>query len=177
MYMMSTKKGTYFFADTTVNQNPDTNTLVNTTLLAAKNVKFLGVDPKIALVSYSNFGTIKEGRARAVHEAVKILHEKHPELIVDGEMQANFALNTTIRDKKFPFSKLKGQKVNTLIFPNLHSGNIAYKMLQEIGSVDTLGPILCGVQRPIHIVQLESSVSEITNMTAIAVVDAQKMNG
>ncbi len=177
MYMMSTKKGTYFFADTTVNQNPDTDTLVNTTILAAKNVKFLGIEPKIAIVSYSNFGTIKEGKARAAHEAVRILHEKYPDLIVDGEMQANFALNTTIRDKKFPFSKLKGQKVNTLIFPNLHSGNIAYKMLQEIGSVDTLGPILCGVQRPIHIVQLESSVSEIANMTAIAVVDAQKMNG
>ncbi len=174
MYMMTTKKGTYFFADTTVNQAPDTDTIVNTTLLAEQNVRFLGVEPKIALVSYSNFGSVKEGRARAVHEAVTILHRDYPNMIVDGELQMNFALNSTIRDKKFPFSKLKGHKVNTIIFPNLHSGNIAYKMLQEIGGADAIGPILVGVKRPIHIVQLESAVRDIVNMTVIAVVDAQQ---
>ncbi len=175
MYFMMTKKGPYFFADTTVNKSPDTNSLIKTTLLAAQNIRYLGIEPKIAMLSFSNFGSSKVGRPALIHEAVKYLHEQHPELIVDGEMQANFALNSTMRDKKFPFSKLKGHKVNTLIFPNLHSGNIAYKMMQEIGGSEAVGPILCGTKRPIHILQLESGVREIVDMVAIAVVDAQNL--
>jgi malate dehydrogenase (oxaloacetate-decarboxylating)(NADP+) len=175
MYVVQTKKGPFFFADTTVNIQPSAQTLVDTTLLTARAVARFNVVPKIALVSYSNFGSIKEGSSQRAHEAVSILHEKYPELIVDGEMQANFAFNTHLRKKKFPFSKLQDMDVNTIIFPNLSSGNIAYKMMQEIGEAEVIGPILLGLGKPIHILQLESSVREIVNMATIAVVDAQCM--
>jgi malate dehydrogenase (oxaloacetate-decarboxylating)(NADP+) len=176
MYIMLTKKGPFFFADTTVNRDPDTNTLVNTTVLTAETLKKMNIDPKIALVSYSNFGSTRTGTPAKVSEAVKILHEKHPDLAVEGEMQANFALNPEIRKKKYPFAKMQDQNINTLIFPNLSSGNIAYKMMQEIGDSEAIGPVLMGIKRPIHIIQLEASVREIVNMTAIAVVDAQAMS-
>jgi malate dehydrogenase (oxaloacetate-decarboxylating)(NADP+) len=175
MYVIQTKKGPFFFADTTVNIQPSAQTLVDTTLLTAKAVARFNVVPKIALVSYSNFGSTKEGSSQRAHEAVSILHEKYPEIIVDGEMQANFAFNTELRKKKFPFSKLQDMDVNTIIFPNLSSGNIAYKMMQEIGGAEVIGPILLGLGKPIHILQLESSVREIVNMATIAVVDAQCM--
>jgi len=173
MYILMTKKGPFFFADTSINIEPDVQALVDTTLLAAEQIRRFGIEPKIAMVSYSNFGSQREGTPAILAEAVKVLHEQHPELIVDGEMQANFALNKDIRMKKFPFSKLADYDVNTLIFPNLDSGNIAYKMMQEIGGADVIGPILMGMNKPVHILQMESTVREIIYMTSIAVVDAQ----
>lgn len=173
MYIVQTKKGSYFFADTTVNIQPDAESIVDTTILTAKAVENFGVNPVIALVSYSNFGSNKSGSSARVHEAIEILHRDHPEITVDGEMQANFAFNSGLRMKKFPFTKLEGKEVNTIIFPNLSAGNIAYKMMQEIGGAEVIGPILLGLGKPIHILPLESSVREIVNMAGIAVVDAQ----
>ncbi len=176
MYILMTKRGPFFFADTTVNKEPDVQTLVETALLAAEQIKKFNIEPKIAMLSYSNFGSQREGSPSVVAAAVKVLHEQYPELIVDGEMQANFALNKDIRMKKFPFSKLAGHDVNTLIFPNLDSGNIAYKMMQEIGGAEVIGPIIMGMNKPVHILQMESDVREIIYLTAIAVIDAQCMN-
>lgn len=173
MYLMITKKGPFFFADATVNIQPSSQTLVDTTLLVAHAIRKFNIEPKIALLSYSNFGSIKEGSPRRVNEAVEILHREHPDLKVDGEMQANFAFNKEMRQIRFPFSKLADMDINTVIFPNLSSGNIAYKMMQEIGGAEAVGPILIGIRKPIHILQIESSVREIVNMAAIAVVDAQ----
>ncbi len=173
MYMVLTKKGPVFFADTTMNVDPDAQTLVNTTLLAANQIKRFGLDPKIAMVSFSNFGASRAKSPRNVKKAVEILHKEYPEILVDGEMQANFALNKELRDKVFPFSVLKGIDVNTLIFPDLNSGNSAYKIMQQIGGAEVVGPILLGMNSPVHIIQRESSVREIIDMTAIAVIDAQ----
>ena len=173
MYIVHTKKGPYFFADTTVNILPGERTLVDTTVLVAEQVSHFNIEPVIALVSYSNFGAIRGESADRSREAVEILHREHPELIVDGEMQMNYALNTELRKHKFPFSKLGDKKVNTIIFPNLSSGNIAYKMMQEIGGGEVTGPILLGIGKPIHILQMESDVREIVDMAAFAVVDAQ----
>jgi malate dehydrogenase (oxaloacetate-decarboxylating)(NADP+) len=173
MYLMRTKKGPFFFADTTVNIQPSTRTLVDTTLLVARAVKKFKIEPRIALVSFSNFGSIREGSPRRVREAVEILHRDYPEIIVDGEMQANFAFNRKMRQIRFPFTKLADKDVNTIIFPNLSSGNIAYKMMQEIGGAEAIGPILLGLKKSIHVLQIESSVREIVNMASIAVVDAQ----
>ena len=175
MYILFTKKGLFFYADTTVNRTPDTQTLVDTTLLAAEEIRKFSIVPKIALVSYSNFGNVRNGSPASVAEAVKILHRDYPDLIVDGEMQANFALNKELRKSKYPFSKLADHDVNTLIFPNLSSGNISYKMMQEIGGAEVIGPILMGMKKPVHILQIESSVREIVYLTAIAVVDAQNI--
>ncbi len=173
MYIMITKKGPYFFADTTVNINPTVETLVETTRLAAEGVRKFGIEPVIAMASYSNFGSVRTGSPKVVSDAVRILHRDYPEIIVDGEMQMNFCLNKEIRMKRYPFSKLGDREVNTLIFPNLSSGNIAYKMMQEIGGSEAIGPILLGMKKPVHILQVEGSVREIVNMIAIAVVDAQ----
>ena len=173
MYIVHTKRGPYFFADTTVNIQPDLRTLVDTTLMVAEQVEHFNIEPVIALVSYSNFGAIKGASSIRSREAVEILHKERPELIVDGEMQMNYALNTELRMQKFPFSKLGGRKVNTIVFPNLSSGNIAYKMMQEIGASEVTGPILLGIGKPIHILQMESEVREIVDMAAFAVVDAQ----
>ncbi len=173
MYLVQTKKGPYFFADTTVNIQPSALTLVDTTLLTAKAVERFNFVPRIAMVSYTNLGSLRAGSPSRVHEAVEILHRDYPELIVDGEMQANFAFNKEMRQKKFPFTKLQDMDVNTIIFPNLSSGNIAYKMMQEIGGAEVIGPILLGLGKPIHILQLESSVREIVNMATIAALDAQ----
>jgi malate dehydrogenase (oxaloacetate-decarboxylating)(NADP+) len=140
--------------------------------MVAEQVSHFNIEPVIALVSYSNFGAINGASANRSREAVEILHREHPELIVDGEMQMNYALNTELRMQKFPFSKLGDKKVNTIVFPNLSSGNIAYKMIQEIGRGVT-GPILLGIGKPIHILQMESDVREIVDMAAFAVVDAQ----
>jgi malate dehydrogenase (oxaloacetate-decarboxylating)(NADP+) len=173
MYIVHTKKRPYFFADTTVNVLPGPRTLVDTALLVAEQVGHFNMEPVIAVVSYSNFGAIKGTSSHRAKEAVDILHREHPELNVDGEMQMNYALNTELRKQKFPFSKLGNKKVNTIIFPNLSSGNIAYKMMQEIGGSQVTGPILLGLGKPIHILQMESEVREIVDMAAFAVVDAQ----
>ena len=177
MYIIMTKRGPLFFADTTVNLDPDVQTLIETTLLTADEVRKFNIEPVIALVSYSNFGSVKlsehtRNLAR-VRQTVESLHQNHPELIVDGEIQMNFALNKELRSQKFPFTLLENRDVNTIIFPNLTSGNIAYKLMQEIGGAEVVGPILMGMKKPIHVVPTECSVREIVHMTTIAVVDAQ----
>ncbi len=177
MYIMIFKKGPVFLADTTVNMNPSPQTLVDSTLLTASVVRRFNIEPRIALLSYSNFGEFKgEGSPVKVKEAVQILHEKHPDLMVDGEMQANYALNGKLRQQRFPFNKLGDSDANILIFPNLSSGNITYKVLQSMGTAEAVGPILMGMNKPVHILQRDSSVREIVNMVAIAVVDAQSVH-
>ena len=178
MYIMLSKRGTLFLADTTVNMNPSAQTLVDTTILTAAQVKRFNVEPKIALLSYSNFGSFKgKGSPVRVKEATEILHKTQPDLIVDGEMQANYALNGKLRHKRYPFNKLGDSDANTLIFPNLSSGNITYKVLQSYGTAEAIGPILMGMKKPVHILQRDSSVREIINMVAIAVIDAQAISG
>jgi malate dehydrogenase (oxaloacetate-decarboxylating)(NADP+) len=173
MYIMNTKKGPYFFADTTVNVDPTSEDLVDITVLTNTAVKEFGVDPVMAMLSYSNFGSAELESATKVSRAINTLHNQHPEIMIDGEMQANFALNKDLRIERYPFSKLGNRAVNTLIFPSLSAGNIAYKMMQEIGHAEAIGPIVMGLKKPIHVLQLSSSVREIIDMTAIAVVDAQ----
>lgn len=172
MYMMLTSKGPVFLGDTTVNADPTPEELVDITVLLNEEVKRLGVNPRIALLSYSNFGSNEGYVPNKVREAVRILHEKHPDILVDGEMQGNFAMNSGLLEANFPFSKLVGSPANVLVFPNLESGNIAYKLLQEIGNSEAVGPVLLGMNKPIHVLQLDSTVREIVNMTTIAVVDA-----
>ncbi|MBD3750329.1 MAG: NADP-dependent malic enzyme [Sphingobacteriales bacterium] len=173
MYMMLTKVGPVFFADTTININPNVEELVDVTLLVNKSVKQFNIKPRIAILSYSNFGSNEGEIPNKTREAVKFLHENHPDIVVDGEMQANFALNPSLLADNFPFSKLKDGPANTLVFPSLDSGNIAYKLLQELGGAEAVGPILLGMNKPVHVLQLGSSVREIVNMITIAVVDAQ----
>ncbi|MBN1952478.1 MAG: NADP-dependent malic enzyme [Bacteroidales bacterium] len=176
MYIIITKRGPFFFADSTVNIQPSGRTLADTTLLVANEVRKFGLEPRIALVSYSNFGWIREGSPLRVQEAIEILHKDYPELIVDGEMQADLALNNKLLQEQYPFSKLVGHEVNTMIFPNLSSGNIAYKMMHELGDAEIIGPIMVGLKKPVHILQLNSSVRDIVNMASIASVDAQTEN-
>ena len=173
MYIVITKNGPFFFADSTVNIQPSGRTLADTTLLVANEVRKFNIDPKIALVSYSNFGWIREGSPQRLQEAIEILHRDYPELIVDGEMQADYALNKQLLQEHYPFSKLAGHEVNTIIFPNLSSGNIAYKMMKELGDSEIIGPIMLGFKKPVHILQMNSSVRDIVNMAAIITVDAQ----
>jgi malate dehydrogenase (oxaloacetate-decarboxylating)(NADP+) len=173
MYMMMTKKGPVFFGDTTVNVDPSVEELVDLTLLLERAVSRFNIQPRIALLSYSNFGSNEGLIPEKVRKAVKILHDKHPELMVDGDMQANFAINNSLLRDNFPFSRLVEAPANTLVFPNLESGNIAYKLLQELGEAEAVGPILLGLKKPVHIVQLGSSVREIVNMVTIAVLDVQ----
>jgi malate dehydrogenase (oxaloacetate-decarboxylating)(NADP+) len=173
MYMMITPKGPVFFGDTTVNVNPSVQELVDITVLIERSVKRFNIKPRVALLSYSNFGSNEGEIPEKTRETVKILHEKYPDMVVDGDMQANFALNSDLLADNFPFSTLNGKPANTLIFPNLESGNIAYKLLQEIGGAEAVGPILLGLKKPVHVLQLGSSVREIVNMVTIAVVTAQ----
>jgi malate dehydrogenase (oxaloacetate-decarboxylating)(NADP+) len=173
MYIMLTKKGTLFFADTTINVDPTAEDLVNIAALTAKEVQKFNVKPRIALLSYSNFGSVKGETPSKIHQAVQTLREQYPELIVDGDMQANFALNTKLLKENFPFSPLCDEPANTFIFPKLSAGNIAYKLLQELGNAEAIGPVLLGMRKSVHILQLGSSVREIINMITIAVVDAQ----
>ncbi|MCK9208732.1 MAG: NADP-dependent malic enzyme [Salinivirgaceae bacterium] len=173
MYVVMNKKGTFFFADTTVNHTPNTKTLIDTTLLTVNEVRRFNMEPVVALVSYSNFGSTRTGSPKEVRDAVSYLHKEYPELIVDGEMQANYAFNKQIRMEKFPFSKLGNKDVNTIIFPNLSSGNIAYKMMMEITDAEIIGPILLGVKRPINVLQMGASIREIVNMAAITAIGAQ----
>ncbi|WP_300598631.1 NADP-dependent malic enzyme [Niabella sp.] len=173
MYLVMTKKGPLFLADTTVNFNPTAEELAEIVLLTAKEVKAFNLTPRIAMLSYSNFGSSKSPEAGLVAHARALVKERMPELIVDGEMQANVALNNGLLQEIYPFSDLVGQQVNTLIFPNLASGNIAYNILLEIGSTDAVGPIVMGLKKPVHLLQLGSTVSNIVNMAMIAVIDAQ----
>ncbi|HKZ67463.1 MAG TPA: NADP-dependent malic enzyme, partial [Chitinophagaceae bacterium] len=173
MYLMMTKKGPLFLADTTVNFNPTAEELAEITLLAAKAVRNFNIIPRIAMLSYSNFGSSDSPEARLVAEARDIVKKKMPSLIVDGEMQANVAFNKELLKENYPFSELVDKDVNTLIFPNLASGNITYNILKELGSADAIGPVLLGLKKPVHVLQLGSSVHSIVNMALVAVVDAQ----
>ncbi len=173
MYMMLTKKGPVFFGDTTVNENPSVDELVAITALLDHSVRKFNIQPRVAMLSYSNFGSNDGAVPEKVRQAVKILHEKHKDITVDGDMQANFAMNPDLLKDNYPFSTLVGAPANVLVFPNLESGNIAYKLLQEIGGAEAVGPILLGLNKPVHILQLGSSVREIVNMVTIAVVDVQ----
>jgi len=173
MYLMLTKKGPLFLADTTVNFNPTAEELADITLLAAKEVRLFNLVPRIAMLSYSNFGTSNSPEARLVARATEIVKQKDPDLIVDGEMQASIALNNEILRENYPFSSLVDQEVNTLIFPNLAAGNIVYNILKELGAADAIGPILLGLKKPVHVLQLGSSVRNIYNMALVAIIDAQ----
>ena len=172
MHIFSSKKGTYFLADTLINRHPDTETLIDVARLAQNTVKLFAREPNIAMLSYSNFGSDEVGSPASVHEAVKALQGEFPDLAIDGEMQLNFALDKHLRDRKYPFSMLKGKDVNTLIFPNLSSANTAYKLLQEMAEGESIGPLQMGLNKPIHFTDFESSVRDIVNITAVAVIDA-----
>lgn len=172
MHIMNTKKGTFFLADTLFNRHPTSETLIDVAKLTYNTVKFFNHEPVMAMLSYSNFGSDKQGSPASVHEVVSTLHGNYPEMVVDGEMQVTFALNKELRDAKYPFSKLAGKDVNTLIFPNLSSANTAYKLMLEMGLAESVGPIQMGLKKPIHILDVESSVRDIVNMTAVAVLDA-----
>lgn len=179
MHIMNTKRGTYFLADTSVNHNNDTETLVDIARLADSSVKYFAHNPVISMVSYSNFGTNKEHGPKEVHEAVEILHNKYPEIMVDGEMQVHYALNKDLRDKTFPFNKLFGKDVNTLVFPNLSAANTIYRVMLEMGVAELIGPIQMGLNKPIHFTAIDASVRDIVNLTTVAVLDAavlHKMN-
>lgn len=173
LYILMTKRGPLFLADTTINMDPTAEQIAEITNNVAKTIRKFKVTPKIALLSYSNFGSSPGKDADKMAQAVRILHEKYPSLIVDGELQANFALNSDLMNEKFSFSTLANKQVNTLIFPNLSSGNIAYKLLQELTEAETIGPVLVGLKKSIHVVQMGASVREIINMVKVAVVDAQ----
>ena len=173
MYIVQTKNGPMFFADTTVNVNPTAQDIVNITLMTAEAVRNLRIVPRVALLSYSNFGSSKGMDAEKMAEAARYLHVHHPELIVDGEIQANFAMNQEKLAESFPFSALHKRRVNTLIFPNLSAGNISYKLLQELAGMDAQGPVLLGMRKSVHILQMGSSAKEILDMVRLAVVDAQ----
>jgi malate dehydrogenase (oxaloacetate-decarboxylating)(NADP+) len=172
--MMMTNRGPMFLSDTAINPNPTADDLAKIALMTAKTVRMFGMEPVIAMISFSNFGSSNNPSTNKVRDAVKFLHDNHPELQVDGEIQADFALNSEMLKNKFPFSKLAGKKVNTLIFPNLESANITYKLLKELYKVDSIGPIMLGMDKPVHIFQLGASVEEMVNMVAVAVVDAQE---
>lgn len=173
MYILVTKKGPIFLADTTINLNLNAEQIAEITANVAKTIRKFKITPRIALLSYSNFGSSTGPDAEKMAKAAEILHEKHPSLVVDGEVQANFALDNELLLEKFPFSHLANKQVNTLIFPNLASGNIAYKLLQQMVEGDAIGPVLVGLKKSIHVLQLGSSVREIINMVKVAVIDAQ----
>ena len=172
--LMMTNRGPMFLSDTAINPNPTADDLAKIALMTRKAVQLFGIEPVIAMVSFSNFGSSQHESATKVRDAVAYLHKYYPDLIVDGEIQSDFALNAEMLQKKFPFSKLAGKKVNTLIFPNLESANITYKLLKELYSVESVGPIMLGMEKPVHIFQLGASVEEMVNMAAVAVVDAQE---
>jgi len=173
LYMMITKRGPFFFADTTMNTDPTAQQLADIAVLTANTVKQFNITPRIAMLSYSNFGSAQGDVPKKVQEATQLLHKNYPGLIVDGDVQANFAINNDLLKEQFPFSTLVDKDVNTFIFPNLAAGNIAYKLLQELGGAEAIGPVLMGLKKPVHVLQLGSSVREIVNMITIAVVDAQ----
>jgi malate dehydrogenase (oxaloacetate-decarboxylating)(NADP+) len=172
--VMVTQRGPMFLSDTAININPSANDLIKIAQMTSGVVKMFGLEPVMAMISYSNFGSSKDKTATKVKEAVSYLHRRHPDLLVDGELQTDFALNSELLKANFPFSRLANKKVNTLIFPNLESANITYKLLKELNKSESIGPIMMGLRKPVHILQLGASVDEIVNMTAVAVVDAQQ---
>lgn len=173
MHILNTKKGTYYIADTLINRHPDAEVLTDVARLSAKMVEFFNDVPNIAMISYSNFGSDEQGSPLTVHDAVAQLHKEDANMVIDGEMQVNFALNRKLRDEKYPFSRLKGKKVNTLVFPDLNSANSGYKLLQALSpDTEVIGPIQMGLNKPIHFTDFESSVRDIVNITAIASIDA-----
>ena len=173
MHILNSKKGTYFLADTLINRHPNTEALIDVARLTEETVRFFNHTPVMAMLSYSNFGADPVGSPEKVHEAVAYMQEMFPELAIDGEMQVNFAMNRELRDKKYPFTRLKGKDVNTLIFPNLSSANAAYQLLQAMNTdAEIIGPIQMGLNKPIHFTDFESSVRDIVNLTAVAVIDA-----
>ena len=174
MHIMNSKKGTYFLADTLINRHPDTETMIDIARLSEKTVRFFNHEPVIAMLSYSNFGTDTCGSPASIHKAVKYMQENYPNLPIDGEMQVNFAMNNELRDRKYPFTRLQGKEVNTLVFPNLSSANAGYQLLQALNGdeIEMIGPIQMGLNKPIHFTDFESSVRDIVNITAGAVIDA-----
>ena len=170
--ILTCKKGTFFMADTLINRHPSAEVLIDIARLTQDAVKFFAHEPVMAMLSYSNFGSDKQGSPLKVHDAIDYLHKNYPDMMVDGEMQVNFALDKKLRDDMYPFNKLKGQDVNTLIFPNLSSANSAYKLLDTLGITETIGPIQMGLNKPIHFTDVESSTRDILNLTTVAVVDA-----
>ncbi len=172
--LMNTSRGPLFLADTSINIEPTAKELAKIALMTARTVRLFGMEPVIAMISYSNFGSSKNEHADKVSEAVSYLHKYYPELAVDGEVQADFALNSEMLKSKFPFSKLAGKKVNTFVFSNIDSANITYKMIKELNHADNIGPIMMGMNKPVHVLQLGASVDEIVNMSAVAVIDAQQ---
>lgn len=172
--MMLTSRGPIFLSDTAINPNPSADDLAKIALMTAKTVRMFGMEPVIAVTSFSNFGSSANESARKIREAIAYLHKNYPDLIIDGEVQTDFALNPELLKSKFPFSKLVNKKVNTLIFPNLDAANITYKMMKELSKTESIGPIMLGLDKPVHIFQLGASVEEMVNMTAVAVVDAQE---
>ncbi len=172
--LMLTKRGPLFFSDTSINIDPTAKELAKIAQMTNYTMKMFGLQPVIAMISYANFGSSKDPHATKVREAVDLLHKSNPDMIVDGELQTDFALNPELLQKKFPFSKLAGKKVNALIFPNLDSANSNYKLLKELNGVESIGPIMLGMRKPVHILQLGASVEEMVNMAAVAVVDAQQ---
>jgi malate dehydrogenase (oxaloacetate-decarboxylating)(NADP+) len=173
MYIMITKKGPLFLADTTVNFNPTAEELADITIMVAREVSNFNITPRIAMLSYSNFGSSNSPEAQLVAQATAIVKQRNPKLIVDGEMQASLAFSKEVVKDNYPFSELAEYEVNTLIFPNLAAGNIAYNLLKEVGGADAIGPILLGLKKPVHVLQLGSSVRNIINMALVAVIDAQ----
>lgn len=171
--LMLTEKGPLFLSDTAMIINPDAKELTEISRMTDKTMKMFGLVPNLAMVSFSNFGSSKSESAKKMSEAVNYMHKFFPNINIDGELQADFALNGAMRNEKFPFSKLQGKKVNGLIYPNLESANISYKLLKEIHSADSIGPIIMGLRKPVHLIQLGASVDEIVNIVCIAVVDAQ----
>ena len=172
--IMNTEKGPLFLADTSINIEPTAEVLAEIAVMTANLAKAFGFEPIMAMLSYANFGSSSHPNAKKVTKAVEILHKTHPELIIDGEIQTDFALNMELHQSQFPFSKLAGKKVNTLIFPNLDSANITYKLLKELNGADSIGPIMLGLRKPVHVLQLGADVDEMVNMTAVAVIDAQE---
>ncbi|WP_411766752.1 NADP-dependent malic enzyme [Winogradskyella sp. A3E31] len=172
--LMMTQRGPMFLSDTSINIDPTAKDLAKIAQMTSRVVKMFGMEPVMAMISYSNFGSSENERARKVGEAVTYLHKKYPDMIVDGELQTDFALNSEMLQDIFPFSRLAGRRVNTLVFPNLDAANITYKLLKELNGAESIGPIMMGMRKPVHILQLDASVDEIVNMTAVAVVDAQE---
>lgn len=173
MHLINSKKGVLFIADTLINRHPDSETLLDIAKLSASTVRFFNRTPVIAMLSYSNFGTDNTGSPVAVHQVVDQMQREFPDLAIDGEMQVNFALDKDLRDDKYPFTRLKGMDVNTLVFPNLTSANASYKMIKSMAEdAEVVGPIQMGLKKPIHFTDFECSVRDIVNITAVAVIDA-----
>jgi malate dehydrogenase (oxaloacetate-decarboxylating)(NADP+) len=172
MHILNSKKGVYFLADTLINRHPNTETLIDIAMLAEQTVRFFNQTPVMAMLSYSNFGSDQEGSPSMVHKAVEYMQREYPDLLIDGEMQVNFAMNRKLRDAKYPITRLNGKDVNTLIFPNLSSANSGYKLIQTMIDTELIGPIQMGLNKPIHFTDFESSVRDIVNITAVAAIDA-----